>query len=210
VSTRKRLRDNDLRFIEFARGLAQKDWEQPSLCSGWSNHEVLAHLVVGYMATPVALGAAMMTQRGSFDRANEELARDAARRRNPSELLDDFGELMRRPRGIGLVFPRRLLLGDHVIHELDIALALDTTPTIEAASLTAVLDTQVRVPNPFVPAAARARGLTLQATDVDWSHRGGAQTVRGTAAHLASVLAGRPHALDHLTGIGVDTLKTRI
>ena len=108
------------------------------------------------------------------------------------------------------MFPRRLLLGDHVIHELDIALALGKEPTIDTAALTAVLNTQVRVPNPFVPAAARARGLTLRATDADWAHESGARTVIGGAAQLALALAGRPLALEHLTGDGVDDLRRRM
>ncbi len=44
--------------------------------------------------------------------------------RTPAELIDDFAALIDRPHGLGRVFPRRLLLGDHVIHELDIVLPL--------------------------------------------------------------------------------------
>jgi hypothetical protein len=117
--------------------------------------------------------------------------------------------LIDRPRGLGRVFPRRLLLGDHVIHELDIVLPLGLQPTIETIAITAVLETQVRVPNPFVPAAARARGLRLRATDVDWTHGVSGPWVAGKAAHLASVLAGRRWALDLLTGDGVTALRSR-
>lgn len=132
------------------------------------------------------------------------------RRRSPAELIDEYVALIHRPRGVGRVFPRRLLLGDHVIHELDIVLALGRQPAIALPTLVAVLNTQVRVPNPFVPAAKRARGLTLHATDAAWTHGAGTRTVRGAAAHLASALAGRPWALDRLSGSGVDELSDRV
>jgi uncharacterized protein (TIGR03083 family) len=207
---RNMLHDNDIRFAEFAGGLSDSDWSQQSLCTEWSNHEVLAHLVLGYRASPAALALGMASHRGSFNRANAALAVDLAERHSPAELLGEFAALTDRPRGIGRVFPRRLLLGDHVIHELDIALALGRQPAINTTTLITVLNTQVRVPNPFVPAAVWARGLNLRATDVNWAHGSGGRNVAGEAAQLASVLAGRPRALDQLSGNGVDELGARI
>lgn len=207
---RSRLRDNDLRFLAFARGLSQTDWTAPSLCTGWTNHQVLAHLVWGYQTPPATLVAALIGDRASFDHANARLARSLAAKRRPDELIGDFNQLLRAPRGIARVFPRRLLLGDHVVHELDIAYALGKKSTICTEVLVAVLNTQLRVPNPFVPAAARARGLTLRATDTGWAHDAGGPVVTGSAADLVSVLAGRPHALDHLDGSGVATLGSRL
>ncbi|OBI90051.1 maleylpyruvate isomerase family mycothiol-dependent enzyme [Mycobacterium asiaticum] len=207
---RKLLHDNDSRFVHWAGQLPDAEWQQPSLCMGWRNHDVLAHLVVGYRASGTELGRYLFRHRGSFDRANSALSIDVARRRGPAALLDEFSTLIRRPRGVGRVFPRRLLLGDHIVHELDIAFALNRTPEVTPAALVAVLNTQVRVPNPFVPAAARARGLRLRATDVDWTHGNGTRTVIGGAAQLASVLAGRPWALQYLSGSGIDELRARL
>lgn len=204
------LHHNDIRFVEFASGLSDTDWSRQSLCAEWSNHEVLAHLVLGYRASFSALALGMARHCWSFDRANRALAADLAQRNSPAELIDEFAALTDGPRGIGRVFPRRLLLGDHVIHELDIALALGRQPSIEVTALVAVLNTQVRVPNPFVPAAAWARGLNLHATDTDWAHGSGGCNVAGGAAQLTSVLAGRPWALDQLSGNGVDELRARI
>jgi uncharacterized protein (TIGR03083 family) len=204
------LRDNDTRLIELAQGITAAQWAAPSLCTEWTNHEVLAHLVIGYGVAPAAVAASMLRHRGSFDSANTELARSLAAHRGPHELLDDLAALGRRPRGIGRVFPKRLLLGDHVIHELDITYALGRESTVPVSTVLAVLDTQVRIPNPFVPAAARARGLNLLATDADWSRRADGPTVSGRAAHLASVLAGRPWALTHLSGEGVGVLSSRM
>jgi len=209
-TARERLRDNDVRFLAVARNLSTDDWSRRSLCSEWTNHQVLAHLVIGCGATPRAVAFEMAAHRGSFDRANAAMAQRLAAQRTPPELIDDFATLIDRPRGLGRVFPRRLLLGDHVIHELDIVLPLGVQPSIDAAAMTAVLETQVRVPNPFVPAAARARGLRLQASDLDWTHGEGPHCVSGTSAHLASVLAGRPWALAQLGGNGVAVLRDRL
>ena len=209
MSARELLRRNDLRFVEFANSMSAEEWHQPSLCTGWTNHQVLAHIVYGYQAPPIAMSTEIVRHGGSFDRANCALAGRLATRRAPAELIDDLTVAMHAPRGIGRVFPPRLLLGDHVIHELDIALAIGRAPEIPAETLTAVLETQVRVPNPFIPARSRARGLTLDAVDVGWQ-RGAGPRVTGTAAQLASVLAGRPRALEHLHGDGVVTLGARL
>jgi len=205
----ERLRANAIRFLIVARSLSDRDWSRRSLCSEWTNHDVLAHLVVGCQVPPTTFALELVRHRGSFDRSNASLARNLAAGRTPSELIDDFAALIDRPRGLGRAFPRRLLLGDHVIHELDIVLPLGLQPTVEPISIVAVLETQVRVPNPFVPAAARARGLCLRATDMDWTHGDGSRCVSGKSAHLASALAGRPWALDQLTGDGVPLLRDR-
>lgn len=204
------LRANDIRFCERARLLTEDDWSKPSLCQEWSNHEVLAHLVVGYRDGPVPIAREMVRCAGSFDRANAELARALARWCAPSQLLDEFADLIDRPRGLGRIFPRRLLLGDHVTHELDILFVLGLEPSIPAAAVCAVLQTQVRVPNPFVPAYRNSRGLRLRAGDIDWRHGEHGPLVEGRATHLLSVLGSRPKMLDALGGDGVEILRGRL
>jgi len=209
MSPRDLLRSNDNRFRALATGFGADDWSQPSLCEHWSNHDVLAHLVVGYRSGALALTAEMLRRAGSFDRANAGLARTVAATRSPTELLDEFAQLVDRPRGLGRYFPRRLLLGDHVTHELDILYALGREPSIPADALIAVLNTQVAVPNPFVPAFRNSRGLRLVATDVDWAH-GTGPAVHGRAAEMVSVLGNRPAMLGRLDGDGVDVLASRV
>jgi hypothetical protein len=110
---------------------------------------------------------------------------------------------------MGRYFPRSLLLGDHVTHELDILLALDRVPAIPADVLTCVLNTQVALPNPFVPAYFNGRGIRLIATDAGWTHGNGA-VVSGGAADLVSVLGDRPRALPRLSGDGASVLSARV
>lgn len=210
MSARDLLRDNDIRLRRVAATLTDEEWAAPSLCAAWNNREVLAHLVVGYGSGLGTVVAEMYRQRGSFDGANAELSRALAARRTPSELLDDFAEFTHRPVGMGRYFPRALLLGDHVTHELDIVFALDRQPTISPEALIAVLNTQVSLPNPFVPAFHNSRGLRICATDLDWAHGQRGPAVHGRAADLVSVLGHRPRALDRLHGDGVPVLAERV
>lgn len=209
ASATELLARNDERFAALARELTPRDWASPSLCTEWTNHDILAHLVVGYSAPVHTVAGQMIRHQGHFDAANTCMAWNLAAHRTVNQLLGDFDRLRTHPRGIGALFPKRLLLGDHVMHELDIVFALGVEPTIPANILTAVLQTEVGIPNPFVRSRRRAQGLALHATDTDWTHHdepGDILTVSGTAADLASVLAGRRHAITRLAGTGVGRL----
>jgi uncharacterized protein (TIGR03083 family) len=210
MSVRDLLRDNDERFLGVARGISAGDWSSPSLCDRWSNREVLAHMVVGLGASLRSVTSAVLRHRGSFDSANAEMATALAAMRSPAELLDDFERLSREPRGMGRYFPSRLFLGDHVTHELDIIFALGLQPQIPSEVLDAVLNTQVAVPNPFVPAFRNSRGLRLRATDAAWRHGERGPAVEGRAAELVSVLGNRPKVLPRLGGDGVAVLEARL
>jgi uncharacterized protein (TIGR03083 family) len=210
MSVRDLLRSNDERFRVVADGFSADDWTRPSLCEGWSNHDVLAHLVIGYRAGPGVIAAEMLCHAESFDRANAALARSLAASLSAAELLDEFARLVKRPRGLGRYFPPRLLLGDHITHELDILFALDREPSIPTDAVIAVLNTQVAVPNPFVPAFRNSRGLRLVATDVDWTHGERGPVVEGPAVALVSVLGNRPRMLPTLLGDGVEVLASRV
>ena len=210
MSVRDLLRSNDERFRALAAGLRADEWTRPSLCDAWSNHDVLAHLVIGYRSGPGVTAGEILRHGGSFDRANTAMACSLAADRSPAELLDEFARLVYRPRGLGRVFPPRLLLGDHVTHELDIVFAIDREPSIAREAVVAVLNTQVALPNPFVPAFRNSRGLRLRATDVDWAHGDRGPLVEGRGAELVSVLGNRPRMLPALRGDGVELLASRV
>ena len=210
MSVRDLQRSNDERFRALAAGLSDDEWTRPSLCDAWSNHDVLAHLVIGYRSGPGVTAGEILRHGGSFDRANTAMACSLAADRSPAELLDEFARLVYRPRGLGRVFPPRLLLGDHVTHELDIVFAINREPNIARDAVVAVLNTQVALPNPFVPAFRNSRGLRLRATDVDWAHGDRGPLVEGRGAELVSVLGNRPRMLPALRGDGVELLASRL
>jgi uncharacterized protein (TIGR03083 family) len=210
MSSRDLLRPNDLRFLDVASTLNPDEWSAPSLCEEWTNHQVLAHLVVGYGGGLGPVVSEMYRHGGSFDGANTTLACSLAQIRSPAELLEDFSRLIDQPKGIGRLLPRRMMVGDHVTHELDILYALDREPAIAEDVLIAVLNTQVSLPNPFVPAYRNSRGLRLSATDADWRHGVDGPQISGRAADLVSVLGDRSCALARLNGDGVTVLASRV
>lgn len=210
MSARDMLRPNDLRLLSVASTLSPDEWATASLCDEWTNHQVLAHLVIGYGGGLGPVVSEMYRHGGSFDGANTALARSLSQTRSPADLLEDFARLIDQPKGIGRLLPRRMMVGDHVTHELDMLYALDHEPAIAEDALIAVLDTQVSLPNPFVPAFGNSRGLRLVATDAGWTHGDRGPEVRGRAAELVSVLGNRPRVLPRLTGDGVAVLASRV
>ncbi|MBQ1090062.1 maleylpyruvate isomerase family mycothiol-dependent enzyme [Streptomyces sp. B93] len=201
----------DDNFSAFARTLTDEEWRRPSLCTGWTNKDVLAHLALGLQLPVTRLLLAMARHRGSFDATNEDVTRRYAQHRTAQELIDEFDQARTRPQGIGRLLPNPLMLGDHVVHHLDIALPLGRTADLPPEIAEAVLTVETTIPNPFVPAVTRARGLALRATDADWSRQGSPDLeIIGAAEHLISVLAGRGYAMPHLTGSGASELARRI
>lgn len=201
----------DATFLEFARSLTAADWTARSACAGWTAKDVLAHLALGLHFPTGSLLAEIARRRGSFDAANDVLSRRHAREREVDELIEEFDRLRHRPRGIGRLFPQALLLGDHTVHHIDIALGLGRPVALDPAVADAVLRVETSVPNPFVPAQARSAGLNLVATDTGWTHGPvDAPQVRGHASDLIAALAGRAAALGALSGDGVAMLTRRV
>lgn len=209
MSPRDALQANDKRLAAVASDLTPDEWAAPSLCSEWDNRDVLAHLVVG-CSYPAGAFLRALGRHRDFDRANTAVARSFAGCRSVAELLDQFRMSSAQRAGVGRYLPTRLLLGDHVTHELDILYSIGREPDIPPAVLDAVLDTQVAFPNPFVPAYRNGRGLRLVATDTGWSHGITGPTVTGRAAELISVLGNRPKMLFRLSGDGVEQLTARV
>jgi uncharacterized protein (TIGR03083 family) len=190
--------------------LTDAQWDAPSLCAQWRIRDVVGHLVSG-TTTPLATFArTMLAARGQFHDANTADARRVATEASTSSLIAAVADDHRA--GVGRILPPRLLLGDHVVHLLDIAHALDLDRTIAIPGdvLAAVLVTELRIPNPFVPAARLGRGLSVEATDIGWRHGRGESLVHGRATDLITALAGRPATLPRLTGSGVAPLRARI
>ena len=210
MSVHDLLRENDERFRALAHGFGADDWARPSLCGRWTNHEVLAHLVVGLSASLRSVIAEMLRHRGSFDSANAAMARTLAAVRAPAELLDDYQRLSAGHGGWAATFPRACSSATTSRMNSTWSSHWSGEPEIAPDVLVAVLNTQVAVPNPFVPAFRNSRGLRLRATDTAWSHGERGPVVEGRAAELVSVLGGRPKTLPRLVGDGVAVLESRL
>lgn len=187
----------------FLAGLTPQDWDTPSLCSGWSVKDVVAH-VISYEELG-AIGLVKRFAKGRIVRANQ-VGVDEFAALTPPQLLEFLGNHL-TPRGLTAGFGGMIALVDGTIHHQDIRRTLARPRVIPADRLVRVLGL---VPgNPRLGAGRRIRGLGLRATDINWAHGQGPE-VTGPGEALLMAMAGRPAALADLDGPGRATLAARL
>jgi uncharacterized protein (TIGR03083 family) len=179
--------------------LSESQWETPSLCSDWTVHELVGHLVVMHKTSmPKWLFLTAMA-RGNWDRANSKRsAREGARA--TSELVAELRHIA-ESRAIAPGFTSSAPLTDILIHSQDVRLPLGIASEQPTDAYRDVLDLLVtkKATGAFVPTQLPA--LRFVATDLDWSYGDGA-TVEGTAPDLALAMTGRTAKIAALSGAG--------
>ncbi|WP_228714279.1 maleylpyruvate isomerase family mycothiol-dependent enzyme [Prauserella endophytica] len=187
----------------FLATLTPEQWQAPTLCTGWSVKDVVAHMLSYEELT--TFGLIKRFAKGRFFRANE-IGLDEYRPLGPEQLLDLLNHHL-RPRGLTAGFGGLIALVDGTIHHQDIRRPLGIPRDIPPERLQRVLDS---VPtNPRLGARRRIRGLRLRATDLDWSTGQGPEVI-GTGEALLMAMAGRRGVTPELTGPGQSTLAARI
>ncbi|MEV0296074.1 maleylpyruvate isomerase family mycothiol-dependent enzyme [Nocardia sp. NPDC050710] len=189
-------------LIDDLARIDDEQWDEPSLCEGWTVHDVAAHLVDSAYTTRIGFVIALIRAGFDFDRQNtngierwrgdspretlERLRHAASRRSTPPAPLDSrlveeivHGEDIRRPLGIRRIYPLQAIVRS--IH------------------------LQARTPVSFGGAKELMARVRISASDADLSI-GSGPDVRGTALSLLLVICGRQVALDALDGPGVDAL----
>ena len=103
--------------------------------------------------------------------------------------------------------PKTSWLGEILVHSQDIrgALGIAHTSPVDAARDVAQF---YAGSNALIGAKDRVAGLTLRATDTEWSHGSGPE-VSGPVMSLVMAMTGRAPALEALSGPGVDSLRAR-
>jgi uncharacterized protein (TIGR03083 family) len=184
--------------------VAGERWEAPSLCAGWTVHDVLAHMTATACMTPPAFVAKMAVAGFSFSRfAEREIARVGAG--GPTSTLAQFRQAetsTSAPPG-----PKLSWMGETLVHGEDIRRPLGIAHDYPDDWVVRLIEFY-RGSNVLIGGKRRTEGLTLRATDADWAHGSGPE-VQGPAMSLLLVTAGRTAALDDLTGPGLATLRTR-
>ena len=185
--------------LEVFESLTDDQWTVPSLCEGWTVREVLAHLVLAADSRLRHWGMPILRARGDFDKANDLLTREEARRPIP-ELLARYRERhqLRIPPPL---LPLAAPMGDAMLHGLDVRIPLgrssDRPPERWVEPLGLMFSTRGTLG--FVP---RGRPkLRWVATDHPWSV-GEGEEVRGEMADLALAASGRRAHVHHLDGPG--------
>jgi len=187
----------------FLATLTPQQWATPSLCTGWTVKDVVAHMI-SYEELG-AMGLIKRFLKGRIVRANE-VGVDEFAPRSPQQLLEFLRNHL-TPQGLTAAFGGMIALVDGTIHHQDIRHTLGQPRTIPADRLKRVLGL---VPgNPRLGAGRRIRGLRLRATDIDWVHGRGPEVI-GPGEALLMAMAGRPAALADLAGPGHATLAARL
>jgi len=150
-------------------GLTAEQWQTPSLCAGWSVHDVLAHMVSTAKLTPPAFVVGLARSGFRFDRFTAK--RIAAERAGgPAATLAAFRAVetsTSAPPG-----PTLSWLGEALVHAEDIRRPLGIARQYPVDAVTAVTDFYAGS-NVLIGGKRRVEGVTLQATDTDWSRGSG-------------------------------------
>jgi uncharacterized protein (TIGR03083 family) len=168
-------------------GLPDSGWDTPSLCEGWRVREVVAHLTMPVRYSAEQFQAALRACEGDFTcLSNRVASRDAGL---PTTTLVDNArdDMLHRwtPPGGGQMGA----LTHVVIHGLDITVPLGVPRRSPDETLGAVLEDLTRG-GTYGHFGFDLAGLSLRATDFDWSFGTGAP-ITGAAEDLALLVCGR-------------------
>ncbi|MFJ3907002.1 maleylpyruvate isomerase family mycothiol-dependent enzyme [Streptomyces vinaceus] len=168
--------------------LRAEDWRAPSLCTGWTVREVVAHMSMGMrLSLPATLGE-LLKARGDLHRMTDRVARRDAAAHTTTELsafLRDHAHHPWTPPVGGL----RAALGHDVVHGLDVTAALGLARRVPEDRLRILLDA-IR-PSGLRFFGVDLTGVRLCAQDTDWSYGSGAEPVYGDAQDLLLLAFGR-------------------
>lgn len=198
ASERRRLAD------ELER-LKPEDWVRPSLCEGWSNHVVAAHLNMPWAVSRPAFVARVLRNRGSIDRAMDGFSREVAGRLAPKDCvagLREHADNRFAPPGIGVAAP----LTDVIVHGQDILRPLRRAHGVSADALRAALVFLTTRKAVLAFGARPAHQVTLEATDLDLRIGAGDRVVAGPGLALCGVLLGRDDLVSEVAGDGLVAL----
>jgi uncharacterized protein (TIGR03083 family) len=192
-------------LLDLLEVLTPEQWDVPSLCTEWRVRDVVGHMVSETHMTVAQAGWGLI--RSGF-RINRYIARDAQQRGAApvAKLLEDFrAAVLCRTHLPGL--SSLSMLGDIVIHQMDIRRPLEQQRWIPEGRIIAVAGDLWT--NRFFPGPQLFQSIRATATDADWSTGDGPE-VTGPVEALVLTLAGRFAALDQLQGDGMATLRTRV
>jgi uncharacterized protein (TIGR03083 family) len=189
-------------LIDDLARLEDDRWLKPSLCDGWTVHDVLAHLVDTARTTRLGFVKDLTLARFDFNRQNTRGV-ERERRSTPHESLERFRQVASRTSTPPAPLDSRLV--EEIVHGEDIRRPLGLTRAYPAQAVARSLRLQTRTPASFGGAKELLTGLQLAATDADLTIGTGPE-VNGPALSLLLAAMGRRVALGDLHGPGVARL----
>ncbi|MEV0608334.1 maleylpyruvate isomerase family mycothiol-dependent enzyme [Polymorphospora rubra] len=184
--------------------LTDAQWATPSLCTGFSTREVLAHLTSAANLNAVRWLAGVVRCRFDFDR---QVAMRTAEwlGATPADTLDGFRRAVTSTTKPPL--PVIAMLGETVVHGEDIRRPLGIHRDYPVETVTRVAE-YYSGSDLVVLAKGRIGGLRLVATDGPFT-AGSGLLVSGTTRALLMAMTGRTAYWDELEGDGVAVLRER-
>jgi uncharacterized protein (TIGR03083 family) len=185
-------------------GLDAAKWQSPSLCAQWTVREVLAHMTATAAMTPVKFFGKILGSGFNFGAMSNKGVQ--------GELGDSAGETLAhfKAQAASTTSPPGPVdswVGETIVHSEDIRRPLGIAHTYSPAAVLLVADFY-KGSNLLIGAKNRIAGVTLRATDTDWSHGSGPEAT-GPLLSLVLAMTGRKAALDDLDGPGVEMLRSR-
>ncbi|MFF5454517.1 maleylpyruvate isomerase family mycothiol-dependent enzyme [Streptomyces sp. NPDC012950] len=190
-------------LVEDLARLDEERWDEPSLCAGWTVHDVAAHLVDTARTTRLGFVVGLARARFDFDRQN---ALGVARERGatPGETLERLRRVASRRSTPPAPLDSRLV--EEVVHGEDIRRPLGLTRAYPPPAVVRALRLQARIPASFGGAGELLTRVRLSATDAE-VRIGAGPEVTGPALSLLLAVCGREAALGDLDGPGVAVLS---
>lgn len=192
-------------LVDLLASLTPAQWDSPSLCAGWRVRDVVAHMF-SYDELNWAGLVTRFVRGGILLRRVNAVGVAAHAEHSPDDLLA-LARKHHQPRGLTAAFGGKIALTDATIHHQDIRRPLGLPRQVPSDRLRIVLDFALTAPP--IGASRRVRGLTLVATDLDWT-TGKGPVVEGPAEALLMAIAGRRGVASELTGPGQPTMAERI
>ncbi|MEW1889161.1 maleylpyruvate isomerase family mycothiol-dependent enzyme [Streptomyces sp. IBSBF 3010] len=189
-------------LIDDLARLDDAQWELPSLCAGWTVHDVAAHLVDTARTTRLGFVVGLARERFDFDRQN---ARGVERERgaSPQETLQRLRRVASRTSTPPAPLDSRLV--EQVVHGEDIRRPLGLAHPYPPEAVARSLCLQLRTPASFGGAKELTARVRLTATDAELSAGNGPE-VRGPALSLLLAVSGRQVVREELDGPGAAAL----
>lgn len=193
------------RLVQDLESIADEQWGAPSLCAGWSVHDVLAHLIDSATTTRLGFLRQMVSARFDFDRANA-VGVERHRRSDPRMTLAAFRAARDRSDAPPASLATRLV--EAYVHGEDIRRPLGIESYYPTEHVVTALSYMARTGAGLGGGRERVNGLRLSPSDFDL-HIGEGLEVRGSAISLLLAVSGRPIQPGEVTGAGAMTLSAR-
>ena len=174
-------------LIDDLAGLDDEQWSRPSLCDGWTVHDVAAHLVDVASTTRLGFAIDMARARFDFDRQNAN-GLERARGATPQQTLERLRDVATRTSTPPAPLDTRIV--EEVIHGEDIRRVVGLRRDYPEDAVRRSLLQQARMPASFGGAKEVVARARLTATDLDLSIGEGPE-VSGPALALLLAVTGR-------------------